>query len=270
MPLILLRNMSDGLMNGTRLILLEERPHVLVCRVVNGSAAAKTVYLPRFIFIHEGPDQPLKWTRRQFPVKPCFAMTINKSQAQTLSAAAVCLVQITDDGQGGVVVDPAEAFAHGQLYVGLSRCGNPDRMCVYMTGERFRSNTLWNVVYSEVLGSASDDQAEVEVNAGSFIDSDDPRSHWTADDEFDDVPFHGYVPGATTNWEGFTTVEEDSINRDDMDTEQLLASLMPDVLSEEAMRNWDGSTTWQEAAINSNAMNADELLASIMPDVFGG
>ncbi len=48
--------------------------------------------------------------RRQFPVKLCFAMTINKAQSQTVDRVGIAL--------------PAPVFTHCQLYVGLSRCGS--------------------------------------------------------------------------------------------------------------------------------------------------
>lgn len=49
--------------------------------------------------------------RRQYPLRPCFCMTINKSQSQTLKRVGIAL--------------PEPVFSHGQLYVALSRCGSP-------------------------------------------------------------------------------------------------------------------------------------------------
>ena len=68
---------------------------------------------------------PFDFQRKQFPIRPSFCITINKSQGQTLDKVSIWL----GDGQ---------VFTHGQLYVALSRvscsknikiaCNNRDRM----------------------------------------------------------------------------------------------------------------------------------------------
>jgi hypothetical protein len=225
MPLILLRNMADGLMNGTRMILQEAKPSVLRCMVINGPQAGKIVYLPRFLFKHEGADQPLRWQRRQFPVRPCWAMTINKSQGQTFIHVAICLVQIVHNGDAhedgisvSVAVAAAEVFGHGQFYVGTSRSGNPTKVCIYTTADQLDKDTIINVVYPEALPMAIRGQPDGVVyrtarhaqpvnSSNSIIDMvpdevDPPRDYLSyvyrdgmrvpANHEFEDVPHHGY------------------------------------------------------------------------------
>ena len=81
---------------------------------------------------------PFEWSRRQFPVRVAFAMTINKSQGQTLQNVGVWLN------------DPC--FAHGQLYVAMSRVGSPrDIKFAIRKRKGFPENTTSNVVYKEVL-----------------------------------------------------------------------------------------------------------------------
>ena len=84
LPLILLRNLDpkNGLCNGTKLIF--ERVlynKVLECKL---AGTDRTVLIPRIVFIPKAGEYPYGWSRLQFPVKPGFAMTINKSQGKSL------------------------------------------------------------------------------------------------------------------------------------------------------------------------------------------
>ena len=80
MPLMLLRNLNprEGLCNGTKLIFEKSLENKVLQCVISGTS--RTVLIPRIIFIPQNGEFPFEWRRRQFPVKPAFATTINKSQ----------------------------------------------------------------------------------------------------------------------------------------------------------------------------------------------
>jgi hypothetical protein len=101
----LLRNVSPalGLANGTRLVIMHLSRSVIQAKIPTGSHVGNVVCIPRIIMNTDADDKtiPTQIRRRQFPVRPVFAMTINKSQGQTFKEIAIYL--------------PAPVFAHGQL-----------------------------------------------------------------------------------------------------------------------------------------------------------
>ena len=106
MPLMLLRNLApkEGLCNGTRLIFKScFNNKLLVCSLM--SHGGKEVLIPRIKFIADPVTSPIAWSRRQFPVCIAFAVTINKSQGQTLKEVGIWLCQ--------------HAFNHSQFYVAV-------------------------------------------------------------------------------------------------------------------------------------------------------
>jgi len=63
-----------------------------------------------------------RWTRTQFPVAPAFAMTISKSQGQTIPENVSVLLK-----------DPI--FSHGSLYVAMSRAADPKKLKMFLPNE---------------------------------------------------------------------------------------------------------------------------------------
>lgn len=142
-PVILLSNINpiEGLLNGTRLSVIRLGKRVIEAKIVTGQHSENSVFLPRITIIPTHSGLPFDLKRRQFPVRPAFAMTINKAQGQTL------------DYIGLNLSDPV--FSHGQLYVALSRVHSFQAVTILLT-KRSSSNvpvqyTTENIVYKEVL-----------------------------------------------------------------------------------------------------------------------
>nr|GEU29273.1 DNA helicase [Tanacetum cinerariifolium] len=92
-PIILLRNLniSDGLCNGTQLIVTQLLSKVIEARIIIGTRISEKVFLPRIPLINRDLNLPFIFKRKQFPIKLCYAMTINKSQGQSLERIGIFL-----------------------------------------------------------------------------------------------------------------------------------------------------------------------------------
>ncbi|KAJ9516250.1 hypothetical protein QJQ45_001134 [Haematococcus lacustris] len=149
LPIMLLRNISPtlGLANGTRLLITNLRQHVLVAKILTGSSAhvGTEALIPRCTLTSNEEGLPFTLIRRQFPIKPAFAMTINKSQGQTFRSVGVYL--------------PSPVFSHGQLYVAMSRVGQASGLSIMAAHPRPARATdttavyTENVVYTEVFNA---------------------------------------------------------------------------------------------------------------------
>ena len=133
---ILLRNLNvkAGLCNGARLLILEMKPHTLLCEMLTGVHKGEKLSLPRIKMQYEGTDLPFKLSRKQFPIRVCFTMTINKSEGQTFEKVGVLLEE--------------PVFVHGQLYVAFSRTRSFNNLYVVLP---IGKTCTKNVVYKEVL-----------------------------------------------------------------------------------------------------------------------
>ncbi|KAM6559734.1 hypothetical protein CsatA_028973 [Cannabis sativa] len=142
-PIMLLRNInpSEGLCNGTRLICRTFDQNVIDAEIVVGHHIGKRVFIPRIPFlpnVDENSGFPFK--RTQFPIRLSFAMTINKSQGQTLDYVGIYL--------------PQPVFSHGQLYVAISRAKTSSTVRVLIrpvSTSQQDKNLTKNIVYTELL-----------------------------------------------------------------------------------------------------------------------
>lgn len=144
-PLMLIRNINNmrGLVNGTRMLLTgihdSSRPAWIECQILSGKNIGQEVVLPRLLFKHEEDELcPATFTRKQFPIKICFAMTIAKSQGQTFA------------GRVGVFL-PKPVFAAGALYVAMSRCTDFNNLYFCQPRSPSDQKTVFNVVSVDII-----------------------------------------------------------------------------------------------------------------------
>ena len=137
-PVMLLRNLragpGNGLRNGTRLIISKLGERVLEAEITSGINKGKSVLIPRITIAPSDTELPFTLKRRQFPIRPCFAMSANKAQGQTLDYIGLYL--------------PEPVFTHGQLYVALSRVRRSSNLSVFVDDPLGYTK---NIVYKEVL-----------------------------------------------------------------------------------------------------------------------
>ena len=137
-PVMVLRNLNpgEGVCNGTRAVVTRISDRVLEVRLLTGEHAGSTTFIPRLGLTPSNTQVPFEFCRRQFPVKVCFAMSINKSQGQSV---------------GYVGLDVRNAvFTHGQLYVAVSRVTSVHNIKA-IWDSRLEQAVTKNIVYPEVI-----------------------------------------------------------------------------------------------------------------------
>jgi len=81
------------------------------------------IFIPRMDLVPSDLGLPFKFQIRQFPISLCFAMTINKSQGQSLFRVGLYL--------------PHPVFTHGHLCVVISRVKTKKRLKIPIHTRKF-------------------------------------------------------------------------------------------------------------------------------------
>lgn len=136
-PVMVLRNIdpANGLCNGTRGIVLNISRRCVQISIIGGAHHGQKCFIPRITLTPSTESLPFILRRRQFPLRLAFAMSINKSQGQSVQTVGLDLRR--------------PVFGHGQFYVAVSRCTSGSRVKVLLPpNANYKTK---NIVWKELL-----------------------------------------------------------------------------------------------------------------------
>ncbi|XP_074323586.1 uncharacterized protein LOC141660499 [Apium graveolens] len=108
------------------------------CEILCGSHVGTKHLIPRIEMIPSDTNWPFEFKRVQFSIQICYAMTINKSQGQSLDTVGLYL--------------PKAAFSHGHIYVAISRVTRPEGLHILIDScDGISTDITNNVVFEEVF-----------------------------------------------------------------------------------------------------------------------
>src|SRR6266542_4378095 len=113
--------------------------NVIDAEILTGSYSGKRVFISQIRITPSDADLPFQLVRHQFPIRLAFAMTINKAQGQTIPYMGLDLRN--------------PVFAHGQLYVALSRVQSKNNIKILVKNDCIDKTGVYtkNIVYREIL-----------------------------------------------------------------------------------------------------------------------
>jgi len=114
------------------MVVLNIRRKMLQYRIISKDRRfrEKVVLIPRIRLLPNAETLSVPLKRLQFPVRLAFAMTINKSQGQSVEHMEINLQTLV--------------FLHRQLYVAFSRCTSPLNISVLLL-EQSVTNFIWTI-----------------------------------------------------------------------------------------------------------------------------
>ena len=116
------------LCNGTRMIVLTLGQRVVENEISSGINRGNCILIPHITIAPSDTELLFTLKCHQFPLCPCFAMSSNKAQEQTLQFVGTYL--------------PDHVFTHGQQYVAFSRVQDPLALAVYLNNQMDLGETL--------------------------------------------------------------------------------------------------------------------------------
>jgi hypothetical protein len=129
---------EGGICNNTRVRIEAIHPNLKVIRVKPIGPNSSSYWLPRRWYRNVDMGKHGVIDRLQFQLQLAFAMTVHKAQGQTLDFAALDCT--------------SPCFAHGQLYVALSRVRRSDSIVFYNSRvENGAGVVCLNIVYRSLL-----------------------------------------------------------------------------------------------------------------------
>ena len=189
-------NFDSGLVNGRKGIVRGISQHVLDIEVL--AEGSPLVKVPRICFEVQVGSRGITFHRIQYPVKVCYATTINKAQGNTLKLVGL-------DLRGDV-------FCHGQLYVAVSRATSRDNAVCLVQPERLIDGVphVHNVTYPEFVqaatgkpppvftnsrrnkqGQGNNSKNDSDSDSGSEKDSQENDQQDNDDDDYNDNQYAG-------------------------------------------------------------------------------
>ena len=130
---------SERLCNSTRMIVTWLGFQCIEGQILGGNFYSTKKLIPQILPATTEGELPFILRRKQFSIKLCFTMTVNKSQGQTSIIVGLNLY--------------TSAFTHDQFYVAMSRVIDVTKLAVLLTS--ISPVTTQNIVYPELLLSVT-------------------------------------------------------------------------------------------------------------------